>query len=708
MAEAKLVLTADNSQFISKIKEAERASQKLYDTAVTGGQRNKGILEEIDDTLKRLEESRRKAFNYDDIERYNKKIAEVKQDLKEYEQAGLKANETVKKSSDGVIDKIGKMALAYITVTSAIKVLKETFLAFFTKSQEGINLLERKLNGLKAAVGVLTGEFIKLGKAMVGENGNESTPWGTRIVTGIKWISTTANLIPGVRKYFDDLAKSMNEAGDAAERLTLMQQELANAERAMIVPRAKANAELKKAQLIYSDDTKSIEERFNALTKAINLENKTAADEIKHQQLITLSLRDRNVELEKTGQLLDTQRAELEESMAREIELQSQSDARKLAASNQLMALSKESFLQMQKELEEKTLMEKWTEEYFEKESKRNQKSLEEKALMEKYTQEYFENEQERNQKSLEEKALMERYTEEYFEREARRLRAQEQLKYAIIQESIYAINDLTNSAANLSFSILNNNYNREIAAIDRFTKVRLEFAKGDMIETQRIQQEAEEKKLKLKEEYAEKGRKLEIAAIVVQNAIAIAEVIINTIKANAKAVAFSPLTFGQPWVGINTATAAISIAAIAASAAAAIIGAGGGKKFAKGGWTGDGTERDETGERVAGVVHEREFVVKKGPASQFREVLEAINKEDRLAVYNSFNKLAPELLGGTSVNNITVENSGPNNRLDRINNQLYQLNKTLTPRKQEREEVIQSGSSVIIRKGSNTRVIRR
>jgi len=53
-------------------------------------------------------------------------------------------------------------------------------------------------------------------------------------------------------------------------------------------------------------------------------------------------------------------------------------------------------------------------------------------------------------------------------------------------------------------------------------------------------------------------------------------------------------------------------------------------QKFAKGGWTGDGGDRDETGERVAGVVHEKEFVVKKGPANKFRDVLEAINKEEK------------------------------------------------------------------------------
>ncbi len=52
-------------------------------------------------------------------------------------------------------------------------------------------------------------------------------------------------------------------------------------------------------------------------------------------------------------------------------------------------------------------------------------------------------------------------------------------------------------------------------------------------------------------------------AAFLAEKALAISTIIINTGIANAKAIAASPLTFGQPWVSINTASAGVSIALI-------------------------------------------------------------------------------------------------------------------------------------------------
>jgi hypothetical protein len=349
--------------------------------------------------------------------------------------------------------------------------------------------------------------------------------------------------------------------------------------------------------------------------------------------------------------------------------------------------------------------MEQYTNEYFEKEQKRQKEDLELKATMEQWTNEYFENEEKRLQEDLKLKALMEEYTNQYFKEELKKTEAFQDARYALMQDGFNAIQSISSSAAQLALNILDNRFNAELAKIDAFAKVRIQFAKGNEEEILRINQEAEERKFAIQEEYMEKARRVELAAIIAEKALAIAQVIISTMIANAKARAFSPITLGQPWVNLNRIQAALSIAAITAAAAAAVVGATGGKKFAKGGWTGDGTQKDETGERVAGVVHEKEFVVKRGQASKYREVLEAINRDDRKAIYNNFTKLEPEF---ASVNNVTVENSGPNNRLDRINSQLYQLNRTMTPKKIQREEMMVSGSTVVIRKGNSVRVIKR
>jgi hypothetical protein len=69
----------------------------------------------------------------------------------------------------------------------------------------------------------------------------------------------------------------------------------------------------------------------------------------------------------------------------------------------------------------------------------------------------------------------------------------------------------------------------------------------------------------------AGKNKALAIAGIVISQAAAIGQIISSTAAANAKAVLASPLSFGQPWVAINTISAGLSIAATIASAAKSI-----------------------------------------------------------------------------------------------------------------------------------------
>lgn len=72
-------------------------------------------------------------------------------------------------------------------------------------------------------------------------------------------------------------------------------------------------------------------------------------------------------------------------------------------------------------------------------------------------------------------------------------------------------------------------------------------------------------------QQVAGKNKALAIAGVIISQAAAIGGIIANTGMANAKAAAASPLTFGQPWVTINTISAALSIASTVASAAKSI-----------------------------------------------------------------------------------------------------------------------------------------
>lgn len=74
-----------------------------------------------------------------------------------------------------------------------------------------------------------------------------------------------------------------------------------------------------------------------------------------------------------------------------------------------------------------------------------------------------------------------------------------------------------------------------------------------------------------LLQDLSEENKELMIAGIIVEKVGAIAQIIANTAIANAKAVAAFPYSAGQPFVGINTASAAVSIAATTAAAVKAV-----------------------------------------------------------------------------------------------------------------------------------------
>lgn len=72
-------------------------------------------------------------------------------------------------------------------------------------------------------------------------------------------------------------------------------------------------------------------------------------------------------------------------------------------------------------------------------------------------------------------------------------------------------------------------------------------------------------------QQIAGENKKLAIAGVIAEQAAAIGKIVVNTSIANAKAVAASPLTFGQPFVAINTISAGIGIASAIAAAVKAV-----------------------------------------------------------------------------------------------------------------------------------------
>lgn len=141
-------------------------------------------------------------------------------------------------------------------------------------------------------------------------------------------------------------------------------------------------------------------------------------------------------------------------------------------------------------------------------------------------------------------------------------------------------------------------------------------------------------------QQIAGENKAVAIAGLVVEKAAAIGQIISATSIANAKSVASFPLTLGQPWVGINTASAALSIASTVAAAAKSIAeitsagsgsgSSGGGEekiqpsKFADGGYvTGPGSSRSDS---IPAMLSNGESVINANSTQLFGGLLSAIN----------------------------------------------------------------------------------
>lgn len=770
MADVTLVIKADNTQYVNKVKEAQREHQKLTDQVNDGAKKRIGFIEQEEKRIQRLTEMRRKSYTQSNIEFYNKELERAKKNLNDLETAGLK----VEKSGNSMIQTLGKWALGFTTVTTAITVFKKILNSTDALSDK----FKATLNGWKEG-------FAAMARAIANND-------------------------------FENFFKNVKTAVAEGQRYAETEDKIGNSARAMKIRIKENETELIKLREIQNDATKSNEKRLEAGLEAEKIVKANAKDRIDLAQMVYDNdirnaafiskqsdevvknyLRQepvlmRQIELgNQYNDLIEQRDALLIESSGAGYNLidqkavgiiQDKIDAmgseavaygdlatglsnltdtvkNKITTDLEEIEISKQSAINLRvssrvdamkakgvKELSDVTkdyiddliLMNKWTEEYFDKEEKRN-KEINDKINKDKEEQWQFGLKisnllfkQNKDQAKRDWDLLLENNKkQEAADEELLKMKSESLQKMGeSVLDYISIIEELTageSERTQREREILDTRVSEAQDALD--TEVDL-YKAGYASNVDAKKKEVEEikkqrdKALKEEEDARKKQHQIEVASLVAQKVVDIAKIISSTAVANAKAVAASPLTLGQPWVAINTASAALAIAATIAAVISASQA-----KYAKGGWTGKGTIRDETGQKIAGVTHEEEFVVKKGPASKhrkllekinndeyitenitvknrFREALEAINKEDRSAVYNSFLKLKPELVGGTT--NVLVENNGPNNRLDRINNQLTNLNRSMTARKQTNEEVFQSPGVMIIRKGNNTRVIRK
>jgi hypothetical protein len=657
MADVTLVMKADASDHLKKIKDVQNAHVSLNKTVVDNQKREKGLIEDIEAELTKLQDKKKRAYSVDDIEKYNKKIAEAKMHLEEYDKAGTKSVKTTASMTQSIGKWVGGMAIA-VTVMNA---LKEAFL----KTQQGIllfNVATAAMNQILANVvnGVDSwnkglGEAVILAKQM-----NE-----LRIKDGFEMLKSKKLM----QEYNELYTDGVDQTKDSIEKIRILttakekyiaavnieirstKEQLELAMKAWKLQPTGEEARLKVLELtgklydLNGQLAQGTRRLVSRITGEVESSSKEQADALKR-------IREFGDELDK-ALLLDA-KTYAEERIKIETGVALQTIADKTTVNDVIKKLDEDYF----KMLDDKA----------KKEIESNLETVEDATEVREYLLELDKNYFDDKDKLRKEDAKKDRETEE----------DKKALREKIWQE----IFNLEQAIVDISTNINYNKLNEEIALLERNTQAKIKAAGTDQAAILKIQEQADAKRLDLEKKFKREQQK-----------IAIAQTIINGAQAIVKTYAeygYTPL--------------AIALQLLMATVTALQVGVIKSQKFAKGGWTGSGDRRDETGEKVAGIVHAEEFVTKRGPAAKYREMLEAINRDDQRAIVRTFNNIdIPDMSPNILVSS-NVENTGPNSRLDKLIAENRKLNSQIA-----NSQTIQDlGNTRIVKRGNSTRIIKR
>ena len=268
------------------------------------------------------------------------------------------------------------------TGLGALLVAVTSLVSYFSKTERGGDALAVVMGALGAVVGKLTDVLVKLGEALFKtfsdpkqaliDFGNalkenifnrvegllELLPaLGKAISLALKGEFSAAaktaadaagKVALGVENVTDKVAGAVNAIGELGKsaiaaakegaRVAGLLNDVEDAERALIVQRAKANKQIAEARFIADDLTKSTEERIAAVEKAGALEEEVAAKEVANQKLRLSALKAQS----RISEVNEEQLVAIAEAEARVLELEQASIARKRRLGTEVKGLRAE------------------------------------------------------------------------------------------------------------------------------------------------------------------------------------------------------------------------------------------------------------------------------------------------------------------------------------------------------------------------------
>jgi len=438
---------------------------------------------------------------------------------------------------------IGALVIAITSLTAA-----------FTSSEEGQNKFRKFFTQISVIIGNVTDILSDFGNVIISVFTGNFKEAGKAL----------KDVTDGIKNFGEETKKEMQVAGELADKRAKADK----LERKLLIDRAEATRKFNELREKAADkENVSIEDRIAALKEAGRIEEEITLKEIEAARLRFEAKKQQNELSNSTKEDLDEQ-ARLE---ARLIELEA-------------------SRLKKQK-----TLTAEITTNLREAESERKSKEAEKKA-----------EQKEADAKELEAEKQLTELKKQIRDAEANTEDEKRALELIKIDEQFAALIEKAKANGLATQELEDAQRQAKIDKQKQFDEIdekREKEHQDKITEIKNIEiqteQQIQQAKLALASQFgnlltqiAGKNKTAAIAGVLIQKASSIGQIIANTGIANAKAVAASPLSAGQPFVTINSISAGLSVASTLAQAQKAIQqikGAGPGSTSGISGGTGGG-----------------------------------------------------------------------------------------------------------------------
>jgi len=363
-------------------------------------------------------------------------------------------------------------------------------------------------------------------------------------MTGVE--DTVGKATEAVKDFAKETLAEANKAAEIADKRAKAD----ILERKLLVDRAKANREINKLREQAEDREKfSAEERIKFIQEAAKLDDEITKAEIKNARLRATAKAEENA----LGKSTTEDLKELAQLEANLIDLETRQLRKKRALTAREISLKREQEAEEKKIATERINLLKQI-------AEAEANTIDEKRQLQ------LQKEQERYDALIAQAEANNLNTDELELSREERLK---EMRDKFAQEDIDRANKVTKAKKDAEEKALNDQI-KSIKSEEANRQAQIQMVGGAINNIQKIFGA-----------FGKESKALAIAGIVTEQVSAVSKIISNLAVANLKAVALSPPTAGQPFVGINTALAGLSIAGSIAGASKAIADLKSNKKSA-------------------------------------------------------------------------------------------------------------------------------